>query len=93
MLQVQQKYYSEHEEAIEEHKAVKKAFDELGLAKLPTIKMLQTEYATLVGEKKSLYGKYKGARQYMQDILTVKQNAANLLNYRDTEKTKETERS
>ena len=87
------KYYSEHKETIEGHKAVKKAFDELGLAKLPTIKMLQTEYATLVSEKKSLYGKYKGARQYMQDILTVKQNAANLLNYRDTEKTKETERS
>jgi len=87
------KYYSEHKEDIELHKAAKKEFDELGLEKLPTIKMLQTEYATLLAEKKSLFSKYKEARQYMQEILAVKQNSEQLLGYAETAKTKENERT
>lgn len=73
-------------------KKQKKAFDALGLAKLPSIKTLQTEYATLLAEKKSLYGKYKEARQFMQDILIVKQNAEQLISYNDAVKAKENER-
>ena len=86
------KYYSEHKEDIELHKLVKKAFDDLGFEKLPTIKVLQIEYATLLSEKKSLYSKYKDARNYMQEILTVKQNSEQLLGYAETVKTKESER-
>jgi Relaxase/Mobilisation nuclease domain. len=86
------KYYSEHKEDIELHKAVKKAFDDLGLKKLPTIKALQTEYAMLLSEKKSLYSKYKDARNYMQEILAVKQNSEQLLGYAETVKPKESER-
>ena len=44
------KYYTEHKESIEAHKDSKKAFDNLGLEKLPTIKTFQTEYATLLAE-------------------------------------------
>ena len=87
------KYYSANKENIELHKAAKQAFDALGLAKLPTIKTLQTEYATLLGEKKSLYAEYKKSREYMQDILTVKQNAEQLLKYSETNKPKENERT
>lgn len=87
------KFYSEHKEKIEEHKEAKKAFDALGLEKLPTIKALQTEYAALLAEKKSLYGKVKESREYMIEILTVKQNAEQLLGYSDSEKTKENERT
>lgn len=47
------KYLAEHESEIILHKAAKKAFDELGLKKLPTVKTLQTEYAALLAEKKS----------------------------------------
>jgi len=86
------KFYAEHRENIELHKSAKKVFDALGLAKLPTIKTLQTEYAALLAEKKSLYGKYKETRQYMQEILVVKQNAEQLLGYSATAKPKETER-
>ena len=86
------KYYNEHKTEIELHKTAKKAFDELGLEKLPTIKMLQTEYATLLAEKKSLYARYKDSRQFMQDILTVKQNAEQLLSYGETVITKGNER-
>ena len=87
------KFYTEHKNEIDSHKAVKKYFDKLGLEKLPTIKMLQTEYAALLAEKKSLYAKYKESRNFMQEILTVKQNAAQLLGYNETTKSKENERT
>ena len=80
------KFYAENKANIDLHKATKKAFDDSGVAKLPTIKMLQTEYATLLAEKKTLYSKYKESRQFMQEILTVKQNAEQLLNYSDSAK-------
>jgi hypothetical protein len=87
------KYYSEHKQNIDLHREVKKAFDELGLEKLPTIKALQTEYASLLAEKKSLYGKYKESRQFMQEILAVRQNASELLGYDASTKAKENERA
>lgn len=86
------KYLAEHGDDIAAHKAAKKYFDELGLQKFPTINTLKTEYAALSAEKKKLYADYHPARKYMQDILTAKQNAENLLNYRETTKTKENER-
>jgi len=85
------KYRAEHEQAIASHKAAKKFFNELGLEKLPTIKNLQTEYATLSAEKKKLYSEYHPARKFMQEILTAKQNAEQLLAYRSTAKEKENE--
>jgi hypothetical protein len=75
------KYLAEHENAIAAHRAAKKYFNELNLEKLPTIKTLRTEYATLASEKKKLYADYKRSRKFMQDILTAKRNAEQLLNY------------
>ena len=86
------KFYSENREKIEEHKEAKRYFDALGLTKLPTIKTLQAEYAALLSERKPLYGEQKKAREYMLEILLVKQNAEALLNHKDDEKTKENER-
>ena len=87
------KFYAEHKEKIEAHKEAKAFFDVLGLEKLPTIKSLQAEYAALQAEKKSLYGKLKEAREYMIEILTVKQNAEQLLSHSDGENEKENERA
>ena len=86
------KYLAEHGDDIAAHKAAKQYFDSLGLQKLPTINTLKTEYAALSAEKKKLYADYHPARKYMQDILNAKQNAENLLNYREPTKTKENER-
>lgn len=47
------KFLAEHEADILLHKAAKKAFDEMGIKKLPTVKSLQAEYAELLAEKKS----------------------------------------
>ena len=87
------KFYAANKEKIEMHKETKKAFDALGLTKLPTIKMLQTEYATLQSEKNSLWSKYKSAREYMHEILIIKQNVEKLFNHSDNVKIKENERT
>ena len=47
------KYLTGHEDDII-HRAAKKAFDELGMKKLPTVKRLNTEYAELLARKKSV---------------------------------------
>jgi hypothetical protein len=73
------KFLVEHESDILLHKAAKKAFDELGVKKLPTIKSLQTEYATLLVEKKAAYADYRQARDKMKELLTVKANVDRLL--------------
>ena len=87
------KYFVENEQSIFSHKASKKYFNELNLNKLPTIKTLQIEYATLSSEKKKLYSSYHSTRKLMQEILVVKQNTEQLLNYRNTTNEKENERN
>ncbi len=66
------KFREEHEEEILLHQAAKKAFNELGVKKLPTIKELQTEYAQLLADKKKTYGEYRQSRAAMRELLTVK---------------------
>ena len=73
------KFYVNHEPAITAHKAAKKFFDEQKLAKLPTIKTLQTEYATLAAEKKKLYQNHRLEKNEMIALLTAKQNVDMLL--------------
>ena len=73
------KYLTEHESDIILHKAAKKAFDDLGLEKLPTIKGLQTEYAELLKQKKAAYAEYRTARDEMKELLIHKANVEQIL--------------
>lgn len=50
------KFLAEYKADILLHKAAKRAFDELSVGKIPTVKSLQTEYARLMEEKKEAYG-------------------------------------
>lgn len=68
------KYYAAHETEILLHKAAKKAFDELGLKKLPAKAELDSEYAKLISEKKAAYAEYHRVRNEMKGLLTVKAN-------------------
>lgn len=87
------KILAEHESDILLHKAAKKAFDELNVKKLATVKSLQVEYAALLVEKKAAYTDYRQARDEMKELLTVKANVDRLLgtNGRAAEKEKEHE--
>lgn len=83
------KFLAEHEPDILLHKAAKKAFDEMGIKKLPTVKSLQAEYAELLAAKKKLYPEYSSLRQEMRDLQMAKANVARLLGYEDKEPEKE----
>ena len=61
------------------HKADKKAFDELGVKKLPMVRALQSEYAVLPDGKKAAYVHYRKVRDEMRELLTVKANIDRLL--------------
>ena len=85
------KFLAEHEAELLLHKAAKKAFDELGVQKLPKVKELQTEYAELLADKKKAYAEYQQARQEMQEILTTKANVDRLLGTEEQDAQKEKE--
>ena len=44
------------------------------MKKLPTIKVLNMEYAALMAEKKAAYAEYQKAREDMKELLTAKAN-------------------
>lgn len=73
------KFLAEHESEILLHKAAKKAFDELNLTKLPTVKSLQTEFAELLTQKKAAYAQYRTARDEMRELLIHKANVERIL--------------
>ena len=83
------KFLAEHESEIILHRAAKKAFDELGVGKLPTIKSLQAEYATLLAEKKTAYADYRAARDSMKELLTIKANVDKIMGYDQREEEKD----
>jgi len=89
------KFLADHESDILLHKAAKKAFDELGIKKLPTVKSLQTEYAQLLLEKKSAYAEYYSVRSEMRELLLHKSNVEQILGKEpaNDEKKKEHNRS
>lgn len=73
------KYLAEHESDILIHKAAKKAFDDLGLKKLPTVKSLNEEFARLLTEKKAAYADYHKTQEQMRELMIHKANATYLL--------------
>ncbi|MCJ7856532.1 relaxase/mobilization nuclease domain-containing protein [Lachnospiraceae bacterium NSJ-143] len=87
------KFLAVHETEILLHKAAKAAFDKLGLQKLPTIKMLQAEYAELLAEKKKAYAEYAAAKKEMQEVLTAKANVDKLLGSEPEKPEKEKEQA
>jgi len=84
------KFRTEHESDLLIHQEAKKCFDNSGLTKIPSIKTLKQEYATLSAEKKKLYSEYHAAKKEMTDFLTAKANVDRLLGYRETEQEQET---
>ena len=82
-------FLREFEDKIILHQAAKKAFNALGLKKLPTIKMLKTEYASLKSEKSKLYNEYRKVKEEIKKINIVKSNNDRLLDYPNDKKTRQ----
>ncbi len=86
------KFLEEHESDIIIHKAAKKAFDELGVKKLPTVKNLQVEFAELLSAKKTAYVDLKKVRDEMRELSIHKANYEELRDLEKREDRKEQER-
>ena len=86
------KFKAEHEADILLHQAAKKHFDALGLKKLPTVKMLNAEYAKLLTEKKAAYGDYRQTRENWKELLTAKANIDRILGMDASAQTHQKER-
>jgi hypothetical protein len=74
-----------HETDLLLHEAAKRAFDELGAKKLPSVKTLQAEYAALLEKKKAAYDDYRRLRRENQELQNVKVNVDALLRIRPTQ--------
>ncbi len=85
------KFLDEHEDDIIIHKAAKKAFDELGVKKLPTIKSLQVEFAEQLATKKEAYAELKRIRDELRDLSIHKANYEELRDLEEREQHKENE--
>ena len=72
-------FRSAHEADLLLHEAAKRAFNDLGAKKLPTVKNLQAEYADLLAKKKAAYEDFKRLRKECQELQTVKANVDALL--------------
>ncbi len=56
------------------------------MKKLPSIKTLKTEYASLKSEKNKLYSEYKKAKDEVKKLTVIKANTDRLLAYPKDEK-------
>ena len=74
------KFRAQHESEIMIHQAAKKHFDQLGLKKLPPVKLLREQYAELLAQKRKAYAEYKRTREEMKELYNVKSNVSQLLN-------------
>ena len=81
-------FYTEHMQEIETHKAAKKVFDSFNGQKIPTIKELKIEYATVLGEKGKLYSEYKKAKETMRELVTAKRNVQQILHISPSKNTR-----
>ena len=68
------KFLKEHQQEIDRHRAAKRAFNELGLQKLPSKKSLDMEYSQLLAKKKDAYAAYRDAREQAREMLTHREN-------------------
>ena len=60
-------FFEAHREEITLHKAAKNAFQRMDMTKLPKVKELSEEYATVLEQKKSLYAQYRLSREEMRE--------------------------
>lgn len=73
------KFFEEHREEIQIHKAAKQAFDQLPEKRVPSRQALNDEFHICLSEKKKAYTEYRQAKKEMQEYLTAKQTIEQIL--------------
>ena len=72
-------FFEEHREQIMLHRTAKSAFEKQKTKKMPTVKMLNEEFARLTSEKKSLYAEYRDIKKRNRELLIAEKNVATIL--------------
>ncbi|HCR44328.1 MAG TPA: hypothetical protein DIV41_07070, partial [Ruminococcaceae bacterium] len=85
-------FYEQHRADIQIHLAAKRAFDELGVKKLPSISQLNAEFSELSTQRKAQYEDYRKAKTDMLEWAATKKNMERILRTTDKEKHQERER-
>ena len=88
-----EKYRAGQEQAIILHEAAVRSLKAAGIAKLPNLAALQSEYEALQAQKESLYADYGKLKKKVREYDIIKQNIDSILQAdRQPEREKETER-
>ncbi|MBQ2390859.1 MAG: relaxase/mobilization nuclease domain-containing protein [Clostridia bacterium] len=82
-------FLTEHEGEIILHRAAKKAFDELGVKKLPSVKSINKEFEEVLKKKKSFYPQYHSSNEKYREMLKHKANIQSILGVTVSEKEQE----
>ena len=88
-----EKYRAGQEQAIILHEAAARSLKASGIAKLPNLAALQSEYEALQAQKEALYADYGKLKKKVREYDIIKQNIDSILQAdRQPEREKETER-
>ena len=88
-----EKYRAGQEQAIILHEAAVRSLKAAGIAKLPNLGALQSEYEALQAQKEALYADYGKLKKKVREYDIIKQNIDSILQAdRQPEREKETER-
>ena len=88
-----EKYRAGQEQAIILHEAAARSLKAAGIAKLPNLAALQSEYEALQAQKEALYADYGKLKKKVREYDIIKQNIDSILQAdRQPERAKETER-
>lgn len=68
------RFYDEHENDIEQHRAAKRYFSEHCIGKLPKMKDLNAEFDKLAAEKRDAYAEYRAIRDEHRELLVHRHN-------------------
>ena len=88
-----EKYRAGQERAIILHEAAARSLKAAGIAKLPNLAALQSEYEALQAQKEALYADYGKLKKKVREYDVIKQNIDSILQTgKQPERGKETER-
>lgn len=87
-----EQFYEQHRSEIELHLTAKRAFDEMGVKKLPTVAQLNAEFLELSEQRKAQYEDYRKAKTEMLEWAATKSNMEAMIRSTDKEKHQERER-
>ena len=68
------RFYNEHENDIEQHRAAKRYFSEHCTGRLPKMKDLNVEFDKLAAEKRASYAEYRAIRDEHRELLVHRHN-------------------